>query len=447
MLGVCGSIDVAVCLLLVSGSVTSGIGSVGVLAQFGRFLMCCKGRRRPFHKGRDDLSRFGIFLSMLYLWLLGIRKGTTLQTRLYKQIFGTVAVVGKGSVTGVVNLTAMLRVCEVVRGFPICLMSILMDSVRSKAYHAISSFWFFLELRLPGFKEYIDLRNFAINHQKDTVLFAPWLDRLQNISFIIEETKPEAFIKASHIMPQYPVSIFTDGSVQHEKSAYGIYVSTPTWNFFLGERLENDTSIFLAEWEALSHALYMAIEWKRDVAIYCDCRSLVQWLHAFTYRKAIFTHPSILALSKALQLVTHKICVCWIPGHWGIDGNEREDATEKSFLESDVAIETIIKRQNPVSLYKKRLEEKLEKRPRLRSHRPQGHFRSSDRPEKIYSITSRHRQQVALWLRSGHSPLNKHLCRVNNETPHSAHIVLASMKDVGISFLNVRHTQPIGPHI
>ena len=166
----------------------------------------------------------------------------------------------------------------------------------------------------------------------------------------------------------------------------------------------------------------MAIEWNCDVAIYSDCRSLVQWLHAFTYRKTIYIPPRLLALSEALQTITHKICVCWIPGHWGIDGNERADTIAKSFLQSNVAVDTISKRQNQVSIYKKRLQERLDKRPRPRSHRPQGHLESSDRPELIYSSTSRYRQQVALWLRSGHSPLNKHLFRVNKrpnpDCPH-----------------------------
>ena len=250
------------------------------------------------------------------------------------------------------------------------------------------------------------------------MLFAPWEDRLPNIQFIVHDTKDIAFLDAAASMSSFPICYFPDGSVKDERSAFGIHVATTqrSWNY--GNRLIDDTSIFLAEKEALLTCLEMALTHDLPAAVFSDCRSLVQWLWNHQKRKCLLIDSRVAQISRQLVHRRTPITIYWIPGHWGIYGNDQADAIAKEMLDAPKPGAIGRARQNPSALLRAKLAHKAAHRPRLRSHRPQ----APDDPKHIYDNPCRFSQQVALWLRTGHSPLAGHQHRVGHGSdPYCQH--------------------------
>ena len=98
--------------------------------------------------------------------------------------------------------------------------------------------------------------------------------------------------------------------------------------------MENGLSIFIAEKEALLQCLEMALLRDVPVAIYSDCRSVVQWLGNFQRKSFLFLDARLINLTRNFLVRENPITVYWIPGHWGIHGNDQADAFAKDMLPS-----------------------------------------------------------------------------------------------------------------
>ena len=265
-----------------------------------------------------------------------------------------------------------------------------------------------IEMRLPSFHEYVRLRQEISTLEDNRILFAPWEDRLPNVEFIIPPTKDEAYLTASSQMGKFDICYFPDGSVMEERSAYGIYVATKCQSWEHGARLEDDTSIFICEKEGLLRSLELAVMHDLNTAIFSDCRSLTQFAQKLQERRGIHMEERLVAISRLLSRRKSTISIFWIPGHWGIHGNEEADRIAKNMLHSQEIVPMEYSRHNMAALLKSKLSRSILQTPRLRSHRPT----QPDDPEPIYSCSDRSRQQIALWLRTGHSPLQAHMHRV-----------------------------------
>ena len=213
-------------------------------------------------------------------------------------------------------------------------------------------------------------------------------------------------------MPSLVICYFRDGSVRDDRSSYGIHVATSLRSWSYGARMENGLSIFIAEKEARLQCLEMALLRDVPVAIYSDCRSVVQWLANFQRKSFLFLNARLINLSRNLLGRENPITVYWIPGHWGIHGNDQADAIavlQKRCSKTPPPTVSGPSRQNPRALLKTRLARSIMNADRLRSHRPQ----YPDDPSQLYDQPNRFDQQLMLWMRTGHSPLQSHLHRVN----------------------------------
>ena len=121
--------------------------------------------------------------------------------------------------------------------------------------------------------------------------------------------------------------IFTDGSKNDQHTANGIVCGRHE-NL---ARLDDGTSIFLAE----LHAIYLALKFieskkLRHAVICSDSRSVIQSL----MRNSELSPLLISVLNKHQELCEAgvKIQFLWIPGHSGIKGNERADQIAKDAL-------------------------------------------------------------------------------------------------------------------
>ncbi len=86
-------------------------------------------------------------------------------------------------------------------------------------------------------------------------------DRLPNISFCIPNTKTEAYDIACHTLRYQNQTIFyTDGSVKDERAAWGIHATYTCGSQDIGGRLQDLTSIFVAEMEALLTSMELALK-------------------------------------------------------------------------------------------------------------------------------------------------------------------------------------------
>ena len=123
---------------------------------------------------------------------------------------------------------------------------------------------------------------------------------------------------------------YTDGSVSDDKAAAAAVID----NYSSIEPLPNKASIFSAE----LHALYQALDKvetagdnERHFVIFSDSKSALQAILGQDW-----THPLVLKVLECLhwlvQYQEKRILFYWIPSHFGINGNEKADATAKAGL-------------------------------------------------------------------------------------------------------------------
>ena len=269
-----------------------------------------------------------------------------------------------------------------------------------------------IETRLPDFDTFFETRQAIHQLESREVLFAPWEDRLPKVDFVIKDTKADAYMAASQLL-QYtrdPIIFYTDGSVKDERAALGVHCVYSFGTRDIGTRLEDQTTIFIAEYEAVLVALDLALMHENTVLIMTDCRSLAQWLQSIQQNNSIYLDPRLKDLSLSLKRWQGRVTICWIPGHWGIPGNEAADATAKTMLDSGTITKPPHRRQNISMMIKTAMRATIARMDRPRSFRPCS-ANWGDKPEQIYNRHDRFGQQIAMWLRTGHSPLNGHMHR------------------------------------
>ena len=211
------------------------------------------------------------------------------------------------------------------------------------------------------------------------------------------------------------VTIYTDGSKTSTGAGVGVFI--PSVQISISRKCSHHLSSFTLELLAILHGL----EWvlkngsSRKYVLLSDCASALQSLNAsraFKPMNNLFLN--IFSLFEQIISTGIDIALIWIPGHMGIDGNERADKLARAAACGHEGNE------DPVEM------SLLEAKSRIRNH-------CQDRWEQEYTLSEKGQhyklfqnsvynylppaknrtQETTLFrLRTGHCKLNAHLFKI-----------------------------------
>lgn len=123
------------------------------------------------------------------------------------------------------------------------------------------------------------------------------------------------------------LNIFTDGSKMTEGTGCGVFCNE--LELEKSYRLRNDCSIFQAEVYAIAMAARLISEFRicsSDISFFVDSQAAIMALRSNNIRSKVVSncHKELDALCEQ-----HKVTICWVPGHKGIEGNEKADELAK----------------------------------------------------------------------------------------------------------------------
>ena len=162
----------------------------------------------------------------------------------------------------------------------------------------------------------------------------PWQRKDMDIIFLLECSKsqiaPEEiqqkFLEHHDRFSHYHF-IYTDGSKDSERTSNAVFCNC----IIIQNRLQNNTSIFIAELHAILEALKHIREEKVQKAVICtDSRSVAQSLRNKKPCSPLLIH--IHNIHQELSNTGVQIQFIWIPGHSGIYGNIQADKFAKEAL-------------------------------------------------------------------------------------------------------------------
>lgn len=117
------------------------------------------------------------------------------------------------------------------------------------------------------------------------------------------------------------IPVFTDGSKSDDGVGFGVVFPS----FCRGGSLPSVASVFTAELSAIVLALRIIFTLPvNSFMIFSDSRSALSALESFT----LSVNPLVLSAVEWLYLLNNRgyhVGFCWVPGHVGVDGNERAD--------------------------------------------------------------------------------------------------------------------------
>lgn len=146
--------------------------------------------------------------------------------------------------------------------------------------------------------------------------------------------------------------LFTDGSKMEESSSYAV---TTTNDIIYKKKLHNRTSVFTAEALGILKAIKLLktnFPYAKN-AIISDSQSVLSVLYHKSNKENVITKEIMLNLSNNISII-------WVPGHFGIRGNELADTAAGEVHDSLEDVENIITHQDFQIFIKQYLELKLQ---------------------------------------------------------------------------------------
>jgi len=121
------------------------------------------------------------------------------------------------------------------------------------------------------------------------------------------------------------VDVFTDGTRMDQKSGFGVFSE----NFQLLGRLPESSSVYTSELFAIYTAIKYISTQPGNYILWTDSLSCVTSLCAAKCRN----HHLVRKIQHAIsELEAGKVIIEWVPGHMGIQGNERADEIAKKSI-------------------------------------------------------------------------------------------------------------------
>lgn len=192
------------------------------------------------------------------------------------------------------------------------------------------------------------------------------------------------------------VVVYTDGSKLDNKVGCAFTINDRTYMFGLPYL----TSVFNAELYAINKAINIISPRFRNIIICSDSLSALQALEDIYSSHAIVT--DIFTKLAELRLRGTQVGFCWVPGHVGIEGNERVDAAAKEACDQPPFTKRIVS-GDFVCFIKQFLRNEWQDEWRATVDNKLRHIKDTVLPWDSSSRKNRREEVVLCRLRLGHS--------------------------------------------
>jgi ribonuclease HI len=168
----------------------------------------------------------------------------------------------------------------------------------------------------------------------------PWLLHLPDTDLTLShkvsktsQSPQEQYSQAADFVANWSdhIPVYTDASKSDKRTACSIYSQEVTRSW----RLVDGTSVYMAEIQAIHHALEFIYDQSGTNAkyvIFTDSLSAVQAIAQLKQNKSDSLFNAITLLTNSVINHGNTVNIAWVPSHVGISGNERADAAAKLAL-------------------------------------------------------------------------------------------------------------------
>ena len=213
--------------------------------------------------------------------------------------------------------------------------------------------------------------------------------------------------------------VYIDGSKMNERVGAAAVINRHLQNGEttcrqLSKRLPDNSTIFAAEATAISLALNYYQHMgpvHHDVVIYSDSMSCLQAIEGENTENAFICH-----IMNLLWLLSDKrtyVRFCWIPSHYGIEGNERVDQLAKETIDQDIDQLASVHYTAMKPLVNSYIQKLVQTKWDVAVHGRDIYLvKPTLEPPKKFQHLTRAEEVVITWLRIGHTKATKsHICR------------------------------------